>query len=297
MANIKEITAYSHEHRLTGSLYQPVEPRALLLMHPGSGPSDRHNDNFFPPIRQSLLDRSIAVASFDKRGVGGSEGDWRGAGISAQGDDLCAGLDAVRKFLPDVRTGIFGHSQGGWVVMECAERSGADFAITSSGPAVSPNQQELFATRNALTKHLVDEKQISDSVRVFAKILAHLSNGESFAFFENWAAAHPESMTILRDAGAFVPENQAHWDLAASMVDYDPVSDLRSLRIPLLAVFGSDDSGVPVEESIRVLRQTVPTPLLHTTLVVGGNHRMQLEGSVNVAPRYLEELSAFIERQ
>jgi hypothetical protein len=32
-------------------------------MHPGSGPSDRHNDVFFPPIREHLLGAGIAVSS------------------------------------------------------------------------------------------------------------------------------------------------------------------------------------------------------------------------------------------
>ena len=61
-------------------------------MHPGSGPSDRDNDVFFPPIREHLLDAGVAVCSFDKRGVGGSTGRWEEAGIVEQADDLLACL-------------------------------------------------------------------------------------------------------------------------------------------------------------------------------------------------------------
>jgi alpha/beta superfamily hydrolase len=42
----------------------------------GSGPSDRTNDNFFPPIRRHLVEAGLAVLSNDKRGVGASSGDW-----------------------------------------------------------------------------------------------------------------------------------------------------------------------------------------------------------------------------
>lgn len=61
-------------------------------MHPGSGPSDRENDVFFPPIREHLLRAGIAVCSFDKRGVGASAGSWLDAGIAEQADDLLAEL-------------------------------------------------------------------------------------------------------------------------------------------------------------------------------------------------------------
>jgi fermentation-respiration switch protein FrsA (DUF1100 family) len=57
---------------LAGSLFlPPVRAAATVLMHPGSGPSDRDNDVYFPPIREHLLEAGVAVCSFDKRGVGG----------------------------------------------------------------------------------------------------------------------------------------------------------------------------------------------------------------------------------
>ncbi|GAB3536330.1 CocE/NonD family hydrolase [Arthrobacter tecti] len=295
MADAIDVTAYSDGNRLAGTLHIPPQPRSLLLMHPGSGPSDRNNDSFFPPIRTALLEANIAVASFDKRGVGGSEGDWRQAGIELQGDDLCACLQTVREFIPTVPSGVFGHSQGGWVVLEAASRSGADFAITSSGPAVSPNQQELFAARNALTARGLNDEEVTESVELYTQLMAQLSNGYSFASFEAWAAAHRDSVNLLQNAGVFIPGDQAHWDLAASMGDYDPAVRLRSFDVPLLAIFGSEDHGVPVEQSISILRRSVPASLLRTSVIPGGNHRIQRRPSGDLAPGYLEALLAFIE--
>jgi len=91
---------------------------------PGSGPSDGDNDVFFSPIRTHLLGAGIAVSSFDKRGVGESTGRWQEAGIVEQADDLLAAvaaLETVRDF--DAPIGIFGHGQGGWVVLEAAGAS------------------------------------------------------------------------------------------------------------------------------------------------------------------------------
>ena len=73
----RDLRVLSGEVTLGGSLWTPDDgaPKALVVMSPGSGPSDRDNDVFFPPIRRVLLDAGFAVASFDKRGVGDSTGD------------------------------------------------------------------------------------------------------------------------------------------------------------------------------------------------------------------------------
>ncbi len=119
-----EIEADSGGVRLAGTLWRPAgEAVAGVLMHPGSGPSDRNNDVLFPPIREHLLEAGIAVCSFDKRGVGGSGGSWLEAGIAEQADDLLAGLAVFESESPaGFPIGLFGHSQGGWVVVEAASR-------------------------------------------------------------------------------------------------------------------------------------------------------------------------------
>src|SRR5438552_19046823 len=114
---VRELTVRSGDASLQGSLWLPSDTAAAtVLMHPGSGPSDRDNDVFFPPIREHLLSAGIAVCSFDKRGVGGSSGRWQDAGIADQAADLLAGLAEFRACgRADLPIGLFGHSQGGWV--------------------------------------------------------------------------------------------------------------------------------------------------------------------------------------
>ncbi|UUT35006.1 alpha/beta hydrolase [Microbacterium elymi] len=149
--NAEPLVAHHDGVRLAGSLWHPErKARALVLMYPGSGPSDRDNDVLFPPIRAALLDAGAAVCSFDKRGVGGSSGDWLDADIPLQAADLAAGLAAAREVVGDLPTGLFGHSQGGWVVLEAAAQDAVGFVITNSGPAVGPREQETYSTAQTL---------------------------------------------------------------------------------------------------------------------------------------------------
>lgn len=92
----RDLWVQSGSCRLAGTLSSPAGASiATLLMHPGSGPSNRDNDVYFPEICAHLLQAGIAVASFDKRGVGASSGDWRDAGIAEQADDVTAALGAL----------------------------------------------------------------------------------------------------------------------------------------------------------------------------------------------------------
>jgi uncharacterized protein len=147
------IAADSGGIRLAGTLWRPEgEAVAGLLVQPGSGPSHRDNDVLFPPIRERLLGEGIAVCSFDKRGVGGSAGSWLDAGIHEQADDLLAGLAVFEANSPQgLPLGLFGHSQGGWVVVEAAARGfPIAFVITNSGGSVSPARQERYSLANKL---------------------------------------------------------------------------------------------------------------------------------------------------
>ena len=145
-----DVTVTSGDVELAGSWWEPAAPMATVLMHPGSGPSDRNNDTYFPPIRDHLLAAGIAVASFDKRGVGGSTGRWQDAGIAEQAGDAAAAISHLAAHGATSPIGLFGHSQGGWVVLEAARRTAhAAFVITNSGPGVAPAVQDRFALERA----------------------------------------------------------------------------------------------------------------------------------------------------
>ena len=59
-----ELRATNGELLLAGTLHLPEgEPRATVLMVPGSGPSDRDNNVYFPAVRAGLLERGFAAAS------------------------------------------------------------------------------------------------------------------------------------------------------------------------------------------------------------------------------------------
>jgi pimeloyl-ACP methyl ester carboxylesterase len=295
-ASRRELSARNGDVVLAGTLWMPPRDAvAAVLMHPGSGPSDRDNDVYFPPIREHLLQRDIAVCSFDKRGVGGSTGRWQEAAIEEQAGDVLAALDALSGNEVDVPVGLFGHSQGGWVVVEAASRRPPiAFVVSNSGPGVTPLQQERFATRAHVRRAGIAPAEVDEVLRYIDRLAALMRGGVPFedARSRIEESGFPEAFTTL--GLPLLPDDAAQWQLMAAMLDYDPRPALERIDVPVLALFGADDAIVPVEDSVEVYRDAVRPELLTVAVLPGGGHRAQTGDPPRLVDGYLDALSSFV---
>lgn len=146
-----DVTFQSGDVSLAGRLLLPKgrgRHPAVVFAH-GSGPQDQASGL---PFVHFLVERGIAILGYDKRGVGGSGGDWKQSGFETLADDLLAGVRFL-KGRPEIdpkRIGILGVSQGGWLGPLAASRSkGVAFVVSVSGPGVSPAEQENDRIGNA----------------------------------------------------------------------------------------------------------------------------------------------------
>jgi pimeloyl-ACP methyl ester carboxylesterase len=282
----------SQDPILAGTLHLPDHrPVAALVMVPGSGPSDRDNDVYFPPIRRGLLARSIAVASFDKRGVGGSAGDWRDTAPAEQTADVAAQLATLRAVdhLAGVPIGIFGHSQGGWVVLEVAAADPAvPFVVTNSGPGVTPAEQGRYATRAQLEKEEASADEIERVLAIYDRVVELMRGGADLETVR--AAASGLSL------GGAEPTEPRELELARRWQDHDPRPALERIACPILAIFGGADMVTPVEASVPVFRAAGARPGRRVDIAVlpGASHRLLVGEPPALHPDYLETLAGWI---
>jgi uncharacterized protein len=274
------------------------EPSATVLMHPGSGLSDRDNDVFFPPIREHLLGAGIAVSSFDKRGVGDSTGSWHEAAIGEQAADAMACLEALRAgSSAGGRVGLYGHSQGGWVVVEAAAHSReVAFVVTSSGPGVTPAQQERYASHTYLTGADIGESEIDEVGRYYDRVFSLMRAGASLDDARKLLETDGFPTAFATLSLPVLPEDEREWRLFAAMIDYDPRSALERIEVPILALFGAADRITPVEDSVAVFRESVHPDLLQVEVFDGADHRLQAGSPPAFVDDYLEALTSFILR-
>ena len=292
MPSTHELFATNGELLLAGTLHLPDgEPLATVLMVPGSGPSDRDNDVYFPAIRAGLLDRGIAAASFDKRGVGESAGHWCDTDPAQQTADVAAQLACLRETpgVESARLGLFGHSQGGWVVLEVAAADpSVPFVITNSGPGVTMARQERFATEAHMTAAGAPAEAVAEALATQDALVALVRGGADF-----------ESVRAAAGEDGQGPQDAAELDLVRRWLDHDPRPALERLTCPLLAIFGDEDLITPVDESIaeyRAARAGRPGDLDIETLA-GGNHRVQTGDPPTLHPAYASTIGDWIIRR
>jgi pimeloyl-ACP methyl ester carboxylesterase len=290
MPSTLELHATNGELALAGTLHLPDgEPRATVLMVPGSGPSDRDNDVYFPAIRAGLLERGIAAASFDKRGVGESTGDWRDTGPAEQAADVAAQLTCLRAQAVDpARLGLFGHSQGGWVVLEVAAADPAvAFVVTNSGPGVTMALQERFATEAHMNAAGVPAEAVAGALATQDALIALVRAGADF-----------ETVQAAAGDDGHGPGDDAELELVRRWLDHDPRPALERLTCPLLAIFGEQDLVTPVEESVAVFgaARAGRSGELHIATLAGGDHRLQIGEPPTLHPDYHQTLGDWIIR-
>lgn len=128
----RSLVVDSGEQRLSGTLTLPDgaggHPVALLL--PGSGPINRDGDHRRLPLgiqrhlAAALAGAGIAVARYDRRGVGESTGEFLRTGFFDNVDDAAAVFAALRDD-PVVDAGrmfLVGHSEGALTAVALAAR-------------------------------------------------------------------------------------------------------------------------------------------------------------------------------
>ena len=244
------ISAIVDDASLEGTLYLPEggDPRAVVMCAHGAAAATR--DFFlYKHLAELLTEHRAAVVSYDRRGEGLSTGE-RGAAFEVLADDLATVVRQVRQKYEGVPLGVWGLSQGGWIGPLCHLRHPGllSFLIIVSGSGVGPAEQMMFGTRSYLRFLGADEDEIAQVLRARSVIDQYLRGGaeraEAVAAFEAALQLPYELADFLPD-----PDNPRQW---AHIVDFDPLPSLRSVNVPTLLFYGTDDMWVPVGRSIRL---------------------------------------------
>lgn len=300
----RPVTFHDGETLLAGELTLPERhgPHPALAMIHGSGATDRTNLGFFPPIRDHFVAHGIAVLCFDKPGVGASTGDWTRQRFP---DDRVAEALAAVEFLSgcdDVdpgRVGLWGVSQGGWVVPLAAARSGGAvaFVVSVSGPGVSPGTQNVHDVETSMREGGHDEADVRRGVADVSALMRASAADLPFEEVER---------TILRAAGDapwrgyFDVSDADQWEfLRRTDMAYDPAVALERVTCPILALFGEHDPRLPVAESVAVFEQSLRragNPDATVTVFPGAGHQITVGPDRRFAPGYLETMSAWLTR-
>ena len=182
------------------------------------------------------------------------------------------------------------------MVIEAASRGApAAFVISNSGPGVTPAVQDRFSLGNVARRGGLNPGEVEQLFHEFDLAAQLLRSGASLT----------EARTRLAALGLdgelnpinFVADDEQEWTLAGLILDHDPVPAMRSITVPLLALFGAEDEVVPVDESVTAFQANIDPQLLTIAVLAGGDHRVQVGHPKQLADGYAETLVKFISDQ
>jgi pimeloyl-ACP methyl ester carboxylesterase len=236
--------------RLAGRIFRPnstAKVPAIILVH-GSGPLDRE---YMLPLARFLVRRGIAVLGYDKRGVGGSSGDWRTASFDDLADDVVAAFEYL-KTRPDIdpaRVGLLGASQAGWIMPIAATRAkDIAFIVSVAGAAIPAVETTIDQARNEMTARGMKPENVAAIVEIMELQYRYARTGDGW---DEYAAARDRLASRLGRPPDTFPANRddPYWGFIRRLYFHDPRPILRQLRAPTLAIFGELDNNILAEKN------------------------------------------------
>ncbi len=253
------ITAPGPNGPLAGTLLGEGRDRPVVLIVPGSGPTDRDGNNPMgvaaAPYRllaEALAVQGVTTVRIDKRGMFGSKAatpDPNAVTIADYAGDVHAWAKAIR-----ARTGapcvwVLGHSEGGLVALAAAQAPadlcGMILVSTAGRPLAAVIRDQLAA--NPANASLMPQ---------FDAVIASYTGGKPV-----------DPATISPGlAQLFPPALTGYW---RSILSYDPAKLIAAYAGPVLIEQGSRDLQVSVADA-KALAAAQPRARL--AIVEGANH-------------------------
>lgn len=243
----REVSIRNGDVVLAGSLVLPPGPgpHPAVVMVSGSGPETRRIPR---QVGDLLAYGGVAVLVTDKRGTGGSTGQWNGLSHADWATDVEAQLDFLRA-QPEIdasRIGLWGNSEGGYVVpVVAARRSDVRFLVCRVCAALPQGQVIPDIEREARIRRGMAEPEVAAAVEMVERMIRYAFDRTAYdslaAHFDSsadrpWRATFP--------VRTLPPAEARYWDVYRDVLTVDPREHYARLRIPTLVVLGERDDRV-----------------------------------------------------
>lgn len=275
--------------QLAGTLTIPngKGPFPALVLISGTGHNTRDEDVYghkvFLVLADTLARQGMAVFRYDKRGVGGSTGNYDAATTADFASDATTALRWLKR-QPEIdptRIGVLGHSEGGVIApMVAVTDKSVAFVVMIAGPTIRGD--ELFVLQSAMTanaygapedyiaKRKMFDQQLYDAIRLAPSEAIALERARDLV-----SRGVAEKLVDANEAENLPKDATSVWQ--RYFLAYDPAPTLARVAGPVLVLNGSLDVQVPATENLAAAREALKHNT-HATVVQldGMNHLLQV---------------------
>jgi pimeloyl-ACP methyl ester carboxylesterase len=306
-------------NRLAGTLSVPkgTGPFPAVVLISGTGHNTRDEDvwghKVFLVLADALARKGVAALRYDKRGVGGSSGDFDSATTADFTSDAEAAAAWLRK-QPEIdprRIGLLGHSEGGIIAPAIAAGDkDIAFVVMIAGPCIRGDK--LFELQSALTAKVygAPDDYIAKRKAFDKRLYAAVVSAPSELVARDRAKALVAQGLADKIVDANEAENLAHdvttpWE--RYFLAYDPAPTLARVNVPVLVLNGSLDVQVPAKEDLAPAREALKNnPCAVVMELRGMNHLLQdaktgapneyNEIEMTISPEALEIITGWVNK-
>lgn len=246
----REISFVHAGNTLQGVLVLPSStamPDACVVFVHGSGDMPRDAYGYYESLWRLFAEKGWCSLSWDKPGVGESEGDWRLQSMADRADEVAAVIEFLHTQvgLGKRQIGLIGFSQAGWVLPKVANlRDDITFLISVSG-AVNWMDQSRYSGRQRMIAEGMTEQEIDEEEHTADLVNALIQRDAPYTAYLEHIAGEVDVK----------PMSEAFWGFAKRNWQADVRSDLQAINVPMLALFGSHDAYVDPISSATTYRQ------------------------------------------
>ncbi|MBA4048554.1 MAG: alpha/beta hydrolase [Sphingomonas sp.] len=261
----REITVPGPQGALHGTLLKPDAPGPVVLIIPGSGPTDRDGNNPlgvrgapYAKLANALAARGIASVRADKRGQFASMGavvDPNAVTIADYAADAQSWVAAARAATGAPCVWLLGHSEGGLVALATGAGPGicGHILVAASGRPLGSVIRAQLRANPANAPILAQAEGALDALEAGKRV--------------DTAVLHPAL------ANLFAPAVQGY---LIDLFRHDPAMLAKRLSAPMLIVQGDQDLQIGVEDA-RTLAAARPDAVL--AIIPGVNHVLRQVGT------------------
>lgn len=293
--------------RIVGTLATPRGPglHGLVVFIHGDGPANADRDGGYRPIWESFARAGYASFSWDKPGVGRSEGNWLDYSMSDRADLASAAIDALatQDEIDPSRIGLWGISQAGSVMPKIVRRRSDIRFVIAVSTAINWRDQARFNLLAELKHEGANPAETAQAIKYLDALWALLDREGSYDEYRALARTAPKQRKTM---------SRARWHFASINFRSDARRDLAALKnTPVLLQLAGKDRNVDVAETAAVYRQILgdDVEIRRYPDALHSMARADLETGVKgwltaiFAPRsvfaehFLDEAEAFLTRQ
>ncbi|HYX45640.1 MAG TPA: alpha/beta fold hydrolase [Sphingomicrobium sp.] len=294
-AAVIAVTAPGPKGPLAGTLVDAGKGTPVVLIIPGSGPTDRDGNNPMgvtsSPYRllaEALAAKGVSTVRIDKRGLGGSKAavaDGNEVTIADYATDTHNWVNAIRKQTGQRCVWVLGHSEGSLIALAAAQQPEGICGIIS----LSGAGRKLGEVIREQLRANPANAPVLDSATIALDSLEHGRHVDV-------TGMHPALQRL------FAPQVQ---DFLIDMFRQDPAKLAASLDVPLLIVQGERDLQVSVADA-RGLESAQPKAKLlllpkmtHELKDVDSDDKAAIaasytDASLPVDPGLVDAIAAFV---